>query len=131
MQQLQEGVTAYQKQGPEEPTPTKKKSKQNKKQKQQRQQQNYDQPKQFVRKYCDCQALVHPLVTNCLKCGKIICAREGDGPCMFCGAAEEAAANALSRNAESIQKAQAHRDKLIGYDNDARITKVYGRLIIL
>ncbi|ORY00116.1 zf-C2HC5-domain-containing protein [Basidiobolus meristosporus CBS 931.73] len=33
---------------------------------------------------CDCLATKHPLLTNCLNCGKIICAREGPGPCMFC-----------------------------------------------
>ena len=79
----------------------------------------------FVRKYCECQALVHPLINNCLKCGKIICASEGEGPCMFCGAA---AGNI--QDTEAIRKARAHRDKLIRYDNDSRVTKVYGLLLI-
>ena len=34
---------------------------------------------------CDCQSLRHALVNNCLSCGKIICAQEGSGPCLFCG----------------------------------------------
>ncbi|KAJ2377634.1 hypothetical protein IW150_001269 [Coemansia sp. RSA 2607] len=34
---------------------------------------------------CDCQASEHPLLTNCLVCGRIVCDREGPGPCMFCG----------------------------------------------
>ncbi|KAJ1724378.1 hypothetical protein LPJ53_001334 [Coemansia erecta] len=34
---------------------------------------------------CDCQASEHPLLTNCLMCGRIVCDREGPGPCMFCG----------------------------------------------
>jgi len=27
----------------------------------------------------------HPLVGNCLWCGKVVCAQEGEGPCLFCG----------------------------------------------
>ena len=80
----------------------------------------------FVRKPCDCQALVHPLVNNCLQCGKIICAREGEGPCMFCGAAKEA-----QQNSAAIQKATEHRDKLIGYERDAKVTRVYGTYLAL
>ncbi|KAK9459296.1 putative zinc finger motif, C2HC5-type-domain-containing protein [Lipomyces oligophaga] len=36
---------------------------------------------------CDCQAQRHPLLQvapNCLNCGKIICVKEGMGPCTFC-----------------------------------------------
>ncbi|KAJ1999689.1 hypothetical protein H4R26_004959 [Coemansia thaxteri] len=38
-----------------------------------------------VRARCECQASEHPLLTNCLTCGRIVCGREGPGPCMFCG----------------------------------------------
>ncbi|KAF1812699.1 zf-C2HC5-domain-containing protein [Eremomyces bilateralis CBS 781.70] len=37
---------------------------------------------------CSCQARRHPLLAaapNCLACGKIICAKEGLGPCTSCG----------------------------------------------
>ncbi|KAH6609798.1 c2hc5 finger [Trichoderma cornu-damae] len=37
---------------------------------------------------CNCVATRHPLQTaapNCLSCGKVICLREGLGPCTFCG----------------------------------------------
>ncbi|MCJ1456025.1 hypothetical protein MMC28_006382 [Mycoblastus sanguinarius] len=37
---------------------------------------------------CTCQAQRHPLLAaapNCLNCGKIICVKEGIGPCTFCG----------------------------------------------
>ncbi|KAJ2368263.1 hypothetical protein H4S01_001685 [Coemansia sp. RSA 2610] len=34
---------------------------------------------------CECQASEHPLLTNCLTCGRIVCDSEGPGPCMFCG----------------------------------------------
>ncbi|KAI4176929.1 MAG: hypothetical protein LQ343_000786 [Gyalolechia ehrenbergii] len=36
---------------------------------------------------CSCNATKHPLLTaapNCLSCGKIICVKEGIGPCTFC-----------------------------------------------
>ncbi|KAK9458094.1 hypothetical protein V1511DRAFT_491737 [Dipodascopsis uninucleata] len=39
------------------------------------------------RSKCDCQAQRHPLLEiapNCLNCGKIICVKEGVGPCTFC-----------------------------------------------
>ena len=37
---------------------------------------------------CNCNAARHPLLTaapNCLNCGKVICVKEGLGPCTFCG----------------------------------------------
>lgn len=41
-----------------------------------------------AKRSCDCLATRHPLLTaapNCLHCGKIICVKEGIGPCTFCG----------------------------------------------
>ncbi|KAL8298092.1 hypothetical protein RB600_002891 [Gaeumannomyces tritici] len=38
---------------------------------------------------CNCVAARHPLQTaapNCLSCGKVVCLKEGLGPCTFCGA---------------------------------------------
>jgi hypothetical protein len=40
------------------------------------------------RKKCNCVATRHPLqaaAPNCLSCGKVICMKEGLGPCTFCG----------------------------------------------
>lgn len=37
---------------------------------------------------CNCMATRHPLLEaapNCMNCGKIICVKEGIGPCTFCG----------------------------------------------
>ena len=34
---------------------------------------------------CNCNARRHELLYNCLSCGKVICAQEGAGPCLFCG----------------------------------------------
>ena len=44
-------------------------------------------PEDLARRRCNCMATRHPLLTmapNCTKCGKIICVKEGLGPCTFC-----------------------------------------------
>jgi hypothetical protein len=41
-----------------------------------------------AKRRCKCMATRHPLLDaapNCLNCGKIICVKEGLGPCTFCG----------------------------------------------
>ncbi|KAH8809030.1 putative zinc finger motif, C2HC5-type-domain-containing protein [Xylogone sp. PMI_703] len=41
-----------------------------------------------AKRRCNCVATRHPLLTaapNCLNCGKVICVKEGLGPCTFCG----------------------------------------------
>ncbi|PVV03944.1 hypothetical protein BB560_001569 [Smittium megazygosporum] len=43
----------------------------------------------YQRQICGCQALSHPLFTNCLNCGRTICVIEGSGPCFGCGAKVE------------------------------------------
>jgi hypothetical protein len=45
-------------------------------------------PAGIAARRCNCVATRHPLQTaapNCLSCGKVICVREGLGPCTFCG----------------------------------------------
>ncbi|KAI9701213.1 MAG: hypothetical protein M1836_001882 [Candelina mexicana] len=40
------------------------------------------------KRHCNCNATRHPLLAaapNCLNCGKVICVKEGLGPCTFCG----------------------------------------------
>ncbi len=37
------------------------------------------------RERCECQAVKHALINNCLSCGRIVCLQEGAGPCFFCG----------------------------------------------
>ncbi|KAK6600523.1 C2HC5 finger protein [Botrytis cinerea] len=42
-----------------------------------------------AKRRCNCIATRHPLLAaapNCLACGKVICVKEGLGPCTFCGA---------------------------------------------
>ncbi|KAI9817527.1 MAG: hypothetical protein M1827_001137 [Pycnora praestabilis] len=41
-----------------------------------------------AKRRCNCSATRHPLLAaapNCLNCGKVICVKEGLGPCTFCG----------------------------------------------
>ncbi|XP_014233508.1 activating signal cointegrator 1 [Trichogramma pretiosum] len=40
---------------------------------------------EIIRKLCDCEATEHPLVNNCINCGRIVCSSEGPGECFFCG----------------------------------------------
>lgn len=37
------------------------------------------------RHVCECQGMKHELINNCLECGRIVCAQEGAGVCLFCG----------------------------------------------
>ncbi|XP_074650091.1 activating signal cointegrator 1-like [Tubulanus polymorphus] len=34
---------------------------------------------------CECQASKHALISNCLRCGRVVCEQEGSGPCLYCG----------------------------------------------
>lgn len=46
-------------------------------------------PQDAAKRRCNCMATRHPLLEaapNCLNCGKIVCVREGLGPCTFCAA---------------------------------------------
>eukprot|EP01102_Stenamoeba_stenopodia_P013618 TRINITY_DN4442_c0_g1_i3.p1 TRINITY_DN4442_c0_g1~~TRINITY_DN4442_c0_g1_i3.p1 ORF type:complete len:273 (-),score=85.10 TRINITY_DN4442_c0_g1_i3:6-824(-) len=79
------------------------------------------------RNVCDCQARRHPLLGNCLWCGKIICKQEGEGPCLFCGhevemrnkrAVDFDDDEELLSNPDLMQAIQ-HKDKLLEYDRNA------------
>ncbi|XP_045216561.1 activating signal cointegrator 1-like [Mercenaria mercenaria] len=37
------------------------------------------------RHVCECQAAKHKLISNCTRCGRVVCDQEGSGPCLFCG----------------------------------------------
>ncbi|EOD52395.1 putative c2hc5 finger protein [Neofusicoccum parvum UCRNP2] len=44
-------------------------------------------PEENAKRRCNCMAKRHPLLDaapNCMSCGKIICVKEGLGPCTFC-----------------------------------------------
>lgn len=88
-------------------------------------------PADLAKRRCNCMAARHPLLSiapNCTSCGKIICVKEGLGPCTFCqtpllssseianmvrvlkderGKEKMAANNASNRRAEVSQKPRA------------------------
>ncbi|KAL6863570.1 hypothetical protein J3F83DRAFT_744844 [Trichoderma novae-zelandiae] len=91
---------------------------------------------------CNCVATRHPLqaaAPNCLSCGKVICLKEGLGPCTFCGTPllssdeiqamvrelkdergrEKMAANAASHRKADVAKTPAPFTPPRGLDNDA------------
>jgi len=79
---------------------------------------------------CECQAAKHPLIQNCLECGRVICAQEGPGPCIFCNSngvetAQNPTANSTKKASkkkanqspnEAFTNALAHKEKLLEYD---------------
>jgi len=84
---------------------------------------------------CECQAAKHPLIRNCLECGRVICAQEGPGPCIFCnsnslGAPKGEAPPTSTRKKggkkklgntdqtpnQAFTNALAHKEKLLEYD---------------
>ena len=91
---------------------------------------------------CDCQTLRHALINNCLACGKIICAQEGSGPCLFCGNLvvtneEQAVLDKKNKKSEMLYKKLAgdsrsqyqaavdNKDRLLDYQaNSAKRTQI-------
>ncbi|XP_043278932.1 activating signal cointegrator 1 [Venturia canescens] len=92
---------------------------------------------------CDCEAKTHTLVNNCINCGRIVCAQERAGPCLFCGSLvctpnqqqilsnNSKQSNTLynklmdQKPAKISDDAIKHRDKLLEFDrNSARRTEV-------
>jgi len=97
---------------------------------------------------CECQAVKHNLVSNCLACGRIVCSQEGSGPCLYCGAlvvtrAEQEVLDRKSKKSEQLlkklgggdqgreqyqaseQKALAAKERLLEYDaNSTKRTQV-------
>ncbi|KAB8297657.1 hypothetical protein EYC80_001465 [Monilinia laxa] len=90
-----------------------------------------------AKRKCNCIASRHPLLAaapNCLSCGKVICVKEGFGPCTFCGGQEKMRLDASSHRRAEVsrtpapfsqpkildmtpaeQKAKEHRDRLLGF----------------
>ncbi|XP_060924312.1 activating signal cointegrator 1 [Limanda limanda] len=62
---------------------------------------------------CDCLAQKHPLINNCISCGRIACQQEGSGPCLFCGSlvCTREEQEILQRDSNKSQKL---RKKLMG-----------------
>jgi alkylated DNA repair dioxygenase AlkB len=90
---------------------------------------------------CGCQARLHQLVNNCVRCGRIVCTKEGAGPCFQCEAMVYAVSGEVAENVAAVaalesgasqkelaglQKAQEHLGRLLEYDQNAvRRTTVY------
>lgn len=74
------------------------------------------------RSICGCQARIHPLINNCLRCGRIVCTQEGPGPCFFCGHNVTRSGEPQNdpfvgkSNDEEYIKAKENLDKLLMYD---------------
>ncbi len=73
-------------------------------------------------------AATHELITNCINCGKIICALEGGGACAFCGFDTGKKRKPLSEKVEAgLEHATKQKDQLVLFDRtSAQRTKVYG-----
>ena len=77
---------------------------------------------------CDCEARKHALINNCLNCGKIVCEKEGEGLCRFCGVffvmreggqGSETGSVDMEGISEAERKANEFRDRLVEYDRTA------------
>ncbi|KAJ2833470.1 hypothetical protein GGI24_000846 [Coemansia furcata] len=90
------------------PPPAQKSQRQQKKDKQQQERQQKEAEEKArrtanrKRAKCECQASEHALLTNCLTCGRIICNKEGPGPCMFCGAHVESPDQQLQQHMQRL-----------------------------
>lgn len=71
-------------------------------------------------KLCYCMSLRHPLVSNCLQCGRVQCLQEGDKVCISCGAKlidkDEYMRSLLDDN--QAKKAYGHKEKLLKFQSE-------------
>ena len=84
----------------------------------------------------------HPLVNNCLACGRIVCAQEGSSPCLFCASLvvtreEQLVLDNKTKKSEMLYKELAgdsrsryqtaldNKERLLDYDaNSAKRTQI-------
>ena len=91
------------------------------------------------RLYCECLAVKHGLLANCLFCGKIVCKLEGPGPCPSCGVLVESRQQQLELLRQSrqdgfhtlLEKAQNQKSKLLQQDQDLETRKIHGTRLLL
>ncbi|XP_037291724.2 activating signal cointegrator 1 [Rhipicephalus microplus] len=87
---------------------------------------------------CECEALRHALINNCLRCGRIVCRQEGSGPCFTCGnlVCTNEEKELLSQDSkkshqlqnklmsqivdEGLAKAIEHKNRLLEYDRTSQ-----------
>ncbi len=73
-------------------------------------------------KECFCMSTRHPLVGNCLECGRIHCLQEGDKKCISCGAPlvlkEEYKKQLEMMKDINLKNANIHKDKLLKFQEE-------------
>ena len=73
-------------------------------------------------KECFCMSTRHPLVGNCLECGRIHCLQEGDKKCIACGAhlilKEDYKKQLELMKDINLKNANLHKDKLLQFQKD-------------
>jgi uncharacterized protein with NAD-binding domain and iron-sulfur cluster len=69
------------------------------------------------REECYCMGAEHPVLGNCLSCGKIICEYEGKGlPCLFCGELFVGSVGGGGGGGSALQEAVARKNALLEYE---------------
>lgn len=73
------------------------------------------------RHLCDCQAVKHKLINNCINCGRIVCEQEGSGPCLFCGNLvctedEQRLIESSSKKGENLKKSLLQQERPKGWE---------------
>jgi hypothetical protein len=68
-------------------------------------------------KICFCMSSKHPLVGNCLECGRIQCLQEGDSECIVCGASLLKKDDYMKQCSvdKEMKKAYLHKEKLLKF----------------
>ena len=71
-------------------------------------------------KECFCMSTRHPLVGNCIECGRIHCLQEGDQNCIYCGAKLIKKKDYLSQLPfdTAAKNANIHKDKLLSFQKE-------------
>ncbi|GIX61890.1 zinc finger motif, C2HC5-type domain-containing protein [Babesia caballi] len=75
------------------------------------------------RKQCGCGGHLHKCFGNCIGCGRILCAEEGEGPCFHCGAhvfdpSDMGKVPKELADDPEFQQAITLRDRLLQLDSD-------------
>ncbi|GMH46746.1 hypothetical protein TrRE_jg7206 [Triparma retinervis] len=66
---------------------------------------------------CGCFGTKHPVLTNCLICGRLQCEKEGYGYCPFCK--HSITKPEACRKGGKLTKEQKHKDRLLRFDREA------------
>ena len=73
-------------------------------------------------KECFCMSTRHPLVGNCLECGRIHCLQEGDKKCISCGAPlvlkDDYKKQLELMKDNNLKNANLHKDKLLKFQKE-------------